>query len=352
MAVDLGKLIAEVKENVDFPELRNKRLAIDAYNTIYQFISIIRQPDGTPLVDSKNRITSHLSGLFYRTINLVEQGIVPIFIFDGIPPAMKRRTLEARMSHRKEEYEEWQKAKAKGMLEEAKLHAMASSRINKEIVDSSKQLLERMGIAYIQAPSEGEAQAAKMVKEGLVYAAGSQDYDLFLFGSDVVIRNLTITGKRKLPGKNIYIDILVERIFLKKLLENLGITRKKLVWLGMLLGTDFNSGIDGVGPKTALKIVKEHDGLDSIKKYVAEKYKKEFEVEPEEVERIFLEPDVIDIEKNWIDERIKEARPNKQEIVKFMCEEHDFSEERIGKFADKLLEIKSGAGQKGINSWM
>lgn len=114
MAVDLGKFVGEVKHKIDIEELANRRVAIDAYNTIYQFISIIRQPDGTPLFDSKNRVTSHLSGLFYRTINLMEKGVVPIYVFDGIPPSLKKRTLEARMNRRKEAYAEWQVAKEKG----------------------------------------------------------------------------------------------------------------------------------------------------------------------------------------------------------------------------------------------
>lgn len=352
MAVDLGKFVSEVKQRIEIEELANKRVAIDAYNTIYQFISIIRQPDGTPLVDSKNRVTSHLSGLFYRTINLIEKGVVPIYVFDGIPPSLKKRTLEARMSKRKEAYAEWQIAKEKGLIEEARSHAMASSRINREIVDSAKELLGYMGVSYIQAPSEGEAQAANMVKDGLVYAAASQDYDLFLFGSDVVVRNLTITGKRKLPGKNIYIDVEVDRIFLKELLKKLSLDRRKLIWLGMLVGTDFNEGIDGVGPKTAFKIVNAHGSLREIEKHVKEKYEREFDVDPQEVEDIFMKPDVSKIDSAEFEEKIRSSAPNKEGIIRFMCGEHGFSEDRVSKFADKLLEIKHSAGQKGINSWM
>ncbi|MGI0141880.1 MAG: flap endonuclease-1 [Candidatus Micrarchaeales archaeon] len=352
MAVDLGKLVAEVKENISLGELANKRIAIDAYNTIYQFISIIRGPDGTPLTDSKNRVTSHLSGLFYRTTNLLEQGVVPIFVFDGKPPVLKQRTLEARANRRDEALAEWEKAKAKGQVEEARGYAMASTKINKWIVESSKELLTHMGVPYVQAPSEGEAQAARMVRDGVVYAAGSQDYDLFLFGSDVIIRNITITGKRKLPGKGIYIDVEPERIFLKKLLGKLELTRKELVWMGMLIGTDFNEGIKGVGPKNALRIVKEHKSLKDIEQYVKEKYSAEFEVDPEEVQNIFLDPDTIEVGGPALEEKIKSSAPDKNAIIKFMCDEHEFSVERISKFTDKLMAIRQSSGQKGINSWL
>ncbi|MGB9732381.1 MAG: flap endonuclease-1 [Candidatus Micrarchaeia archaeon] len=346
MAVDISKLVGEVKEIIELNELSGKKLAIDAYNTIYQFLSIIRQPDGTPLVDSKNRITSHLSGLFYRTINILEYNIMPIFVFDGMPPVLKQRTLEARASRREEAYKEWQEAKEKGLVEEARLHAMASSKINKEILESSKELLAAMGIPFIQAPGEGEAQAARMVKEKIVYAAASQDYDLFLFGSDIVIRNLTITGRRKLPRKNVYVNVSTERIFLNNLLQKFSISQNDLIWVGILIGTDFNSGIEGIGPVTALKLVKEHKDRNELVKFVEEKYHS-FDVDPFEVEKIFSEPETNDLspEERQSFEKIK---PDKEKIIKIMCDEYEFSRERVEKFADRLLEISGKKGQRGL----
>ncbi len=349
MAVALGSLVAEAKEKITFDDLAGKTIAIDAYNTIYQFITIIRQPDGTPLMDSKGRITSHLSGLFYRTISLVEHRINPVYVFDGIPPALKRRTLEARASRRAEELKEWNRSLRKGMIEEARAHAVASSKISKDIVESAKELLTDMGVVHVQAPSEGEAQAARMTQDGAVYASASQDYDLFLFGSKVAVRNLTITGRRKLPRKNVYIDVTPERIELRRLLDSLGINRNQLIWLGMLMGTDFNSGIEGIGPKTALKIAKEHKSLDSIVNHVRVKYGKEFDVDPAEVEKLFLEPETIDIGRKAVEIN---AKVNKGALVRFMSDEHGFSHERIAKFADTLAELKSQAGQKGIGSWV
>ena len=352
MAVDLGSLISGVKEAITFDELSDKRIAIDAYNTIYQFLSIIRQPDGTPLTDSKNNVTSHLSGLFYRTINLLEHRITPIYVFDGIPSHLKRRTIEARIRRRQEAAEEWKKAQEKGMLEEARMHAMASSRITKEIINSSKELLSYMGIPYIQAPGEGEAEAAHLTRSGLVYASGSQDYDLFLFGSDVVIRNLTISGKRKLPRRNVYVNIELNRIVLRNLLENLGIDREQLIMLGMLVGTDFNEGIDKIGPKTALKIVKERKTIVEVENYIKEKYGKTFEIDPREVMDVFENPEVVSYQEEEFQKVLTEPKPNKESILEFMCDKHEFAEERINKFADKLIEMKEGPKQKGIEKWL
>ncbi|MGC8662567.1 MAG: flap endonuclease-1 [Candidatus Micrarchaeia archaeon] len=346
MAVDISKLVGEVKERIELNELSGKKLAIDAYNTIYQFLSIIRQPNGMPLVDSKGKVTSHLSGLFYRTISIVENGITPIFIFDGIPPMLKRRTIEARASRREEAYGEWQDAMKKGLVEEARIHAMASTKINKEIVESSKELLQAMGIPFLQAPSEGEAQAARLVKEGFAYAAASQDYDLFLFGSDIVIRNLTITGRRKLPKKNVYIEVNPEMVLLKKLLEKFEITQRDLIWIGLLIGTDFNTGIDGIGPATALKLVKIYREKEQLVKAVKEKYQ-DFDVDPFEVEKIFTNPDTRELSLEE-QQSLNIAKPNMDKITKIMCDEHEFSHERIIKFAEKLEELSDAKGQKSL----
>jgi flap endonuclease-1 len=352
LAVALGKLVASVKEQISLGDVSGKTIAIDAYNTIYQFLSIIRQPDGTPLTDSRGRVTSHLSGLLYRTMNLLEYRITPVYVFDGLPPLLKRRTLEARANRRESARKEWEAAKAAGQMEQARSHAMASTRITKEVTESAKALLGMMGIPCIQAPSEGEAQAAVMASKGLVYASASQDYDSFLFGANVVLRNMATSGRRKLPGKNVYVDIQPERIMLDSLLQGLGITRRQLIMLGMLMGTDFNTGIDKVGPKTALKIVKENPDLDGVVRYVKSKYNAEFDSDPCEVEQIFMKPECDDISEESFRKLVAGQRPDKEAITRFMCDEHGFSVDRVTKVADKLEEIRGAKGQKGMAAWM
>jgi flap endonuclease-1 len=326
-------------------------VAIDAYNTIYQFLSIIRQPDGTPLTDSKGRVTSHLSGILYRTTNLLAYGAIPVFVFDGIPPTLKSKTIAARISRREKAMEEWKEAQAKGMMEEARTHAMASTRITKEIVNSAKELLGYMGMPFIQAPSEGEAQAAYLVEKGMAYASASQDYDSFLFGAELVIRNVTITGKRKLPGKNIFINVKPEKIFLKDILSNFGINRRQLVWAGMLIGTDFNDGIKGVGPKTALKIVKEAKSIAEVQNMVQSKYAVGIE-DAEAVEKIFMEPDIDKMDSTDFRKLLQEASLDRDSLLRFMCNEHGFSEERVEKMISVLAAAKKEKKQKDINSWI
>jgi flap endonuclease-1 len=348
MAVDLSKLV--YKRKLDFEELRGKAIAIDAYNVLYQFLSIIRQPDGTPLMDSHGNVTSHLSGIFYRTIDILSYGIMPIYVFDGIPSILKQKTTMARIKRREDAYHAYEEAKKSGDIDAMRSHAMASTRINKEIVESSKQLLDYMGIGYINAPGEGEAQASWMSNKELVYAAASQDYDTMLFGSKYVVRNLTFSGKRKLPGKNIYVNVDPEIVSFADTLKSLDVSHRQLIWIGILLGTDFNQGIKGVGPKTALKIVKASKSIEDVLGIVKEKFDAEFELDVREVEELFMKPEVKDLDKNSVDELLGKHY-DMEKLIGFMCKEHGFSEERIKKTAQRLEKTKTDSRQKGMDKW-
>ncbi len=349
MAVDLSKLA--LRNKIEIRELNGKRIAIDAYNVLYQFISIIRQPDGTPLHDSHGEVTSHLSGIFYRTIEMMENGIEPIYVFDGIPSKLKERTISARIKRREEAYQEWQRAKSEGRIEEARSYAEQSARVDKRIVGSAKELLDLMGVPHITAPSEGEAQASVMCRDGAVHAAASQDYDTLLFGASTVIRNLTLSGRRKLPKKNVYVDVSTEMVVLKETLDNLGIDLKRLIWIGLMLGSDFNAGIKGIGPKTSLKIVREVGSIGELEQHLKKRYGAEFESDPREVEELFTNPEVKRMEQKDV-ESMFTAAPNVGDLIKFMCEKHDFGKERIAKFAERLEKRSSSKRQKGIDSWM
>jgi len=238
MGVDLGDLLQRKK--IEIKGLSGKWIAVDAFNTLYQFLSIIRQKDGTPLMDSQGRITSHLSGLLYRTTNLMEAGIKVAFVFDGEAPSFKAGTIAQRAKVRDEAADAWESARAAG--EDGFKYAQAASRISSEILQDARRLINAMGLPVVQASSEGEAQAAYMAIKGSVDLVGSQDYDSLLFGAPQVVRNLAITGRRKLPGKNIYVDVEPEMIDLEEGLKSLGITRRQLVEIGIMCGTDYNPG--------------------------------------------------------------------------------------------------------------
>lgn len=344
MGVDLGDLA--VKNTISLDSLSGRIVAMDAFNIIYQFLASIRQEDGTPLMDFKGNITAHLSGLFYRNCKLLENGLKPVYVFDGMAHSFKSEVQAERSEVKRKAEKKWKEALEHERYAEARKYAQATSRLTPEMVVESKDLLSRMGIPWVQAPSDGEAEAAVMVQKGLAYATASQDYDALMFGSSFLVRNLSITGRRKVPRQDRYILVEPELIDLKETLASLGVDRKQLIIMGILLGTDFNKGVKRVGPKTALKIIKEYKKLDAVKKHVKEKYEHEFEVDPEEVLNLFLNP-------NYTAPPKLEWKPlDEGKVKELLVEQHDFSEDRIGRMIETLQKImKERSAQSKLDQW-
>lgn len=325
------------KTVVKLEDLGGKIIAVDAYNAIYQFLAIIRQPDGTPLKDSSGKVTSHLSGLLYRTSNLVEMGIKPIYVFDGVAPVLKHQEIERRRQVKVEAAVHYEKAIARGDMVKARMFAQATASMKDYMKDDSMKLLELMGLPWVQAPSEGEAQAAHMTRRGDADYCASQDYDSLLFGAPKLLRNVTISGRRKLPRKNVYIDIVPEVMELAKVLHECQITYEQLIDVGILIGTDFNpDGIKGLGPKTALKLIKEHGTLENALPHIKNAA---FPVEPQQIREIFLHPSVTD---NY---KLEWTEPNVDGIMDFLVRQKDFSEDRIKKAVERMQA--GAAKQKG-----
>ncbi len=332
------------KTQIKLEDLSGKVIAIDAYNAIYQFLSIIRQPDGTPLKDSTGKVTSHLSGLFYRTSNLVEMGIKPIYVFDGIPPSLKSAEIERRKQVKVEAIASYEKAVASGDTAKMRMFAQAATSMKDYMQDDSKKLLDLMGLPHVQAPSEGEAQAAHMTKKGDADYCASQDYDSLLFGAPRLLRNVTISGRRKLPKKNVYVDIVPEVVELPKTLGECEITYKQLIDVGILIGTDYNpDGIKGLGPKTALKLIKEHGTLENALPHIKNA---SFPVEPRCIREIFLRPEVSD------DYQLEWKEPDEEGIIDFMCRQKEFSEDRVKKSLERMLAgSKKQKGKVSLEKW-
>ena len=344
MGVKLREIIPDsAVQKITLESLNGKAVALDAYNILYQFITIIRGADGRPLMDRRGRITSHLSGLFFRTINLLKVGIKPIFVYDGRPPELKKTTIEERTERRSEAAKLYEKALAEGRIEEAQKYAKQAATLNEFIVESSKKLLNLMGLPVVQAPSEGEAQAAFLARRGDAYASGSQDFDSLLFGSPRLVRNLSIVGRRKLPGRKEYVEVEPEIIFLDKLLEELGITREQLIDIGILVGTDYCEGVKGVGPKTALKLIKTHGSAEKALKALG----KSLEVDPSEVRELFLKPEVTE------DYSVEWREIDYEGVKSMLCGEHDFSEERVEKALNELKQaLEKARSTTSLDQWL
>ncbi len=347
MGVNLRDIIpSQARQEVDLKALKGYVLSLDAYNMLYQFLSAIRQPDGTPLRDSQGRITSHLSGLFYRTINLVEEGIKPIYVFDGKPPEIKRKELEERSARRKDAQEKYIRAREAGEVEEARKYAQAASELSSDMVSEAKRLLDAMGIPWVQAPADGEAQAAYMAAKGDSWAAGSQDYDSLLFGAPRLVRNLAITGKRKLPNKEEYVEVRPEVIDLNSLLKSLGITREQLIVLGILVGTDFDpGGVKGYGPKTALMFVRNYKDPAKALEFIRDALP---DVDVFKVYDYFMKPPVNQ------QYSVQFREPDKAKVNEILVKEHDFSEDRVSKALERLSKAyreNLRARQSRIDMW-
>jgi len=339
MGVQLGDIIPA--REIRLENLANKRVAIDMYNTLYQFLTIIRGVDGRPLMDSRGRITSHLSGIFYRTCNFLSVGIKPIYVFDGEPPRIKREEAERRRMLREEASKKYEEALTAGRVEEARKYAQMSATLDEYLIKSAEELISLMGIPVVHAPSEGEAQAAYMVATGVADYVGSQDFDSLLFGGKMLVRNLTITGRRKLPGKKAYVEVNPEEISLDEALKVLEITREQLIEIALLVGTDYTDGIKGIGPKRALELVKSGLSLEDIfKKYGRDLSEIERYYEAKE---FFLHPEVKDIgELEWKD-------MDKEGVIRFLHDEHDFSLDRISKAIEEVKKKRSAEG--ALSKW-
>jgi flap endonuclease-1 len=342
LGVNLRSLLPKTK--VELKSLGGKSLAIDAYNALYQFLAIIRQPDGTPLKDRSGRITSHLSGLFYRTANLLELGIKVAYVFDGVPPTLKEVEIKRRTKVKAEALVKYEQALKEGKVEKARSYAQMTSRLKDYMADDSKRLLSELGVPWIQAPSEGEAQAAYLTRKGDTDYCGSQDYDSLLFGAKVLVRNVTVSGRRKIPKKPVYVEVVPEIMKLDQVLKELEITREQLIDVAILVGTDFNpDGVKGIGPKTALKLIKQHG---SIEEAIPELKDAEFPAEPKKIREIFLNPKVTDNYKlNW-------KEPDVDGVVRFLCGEREFSEDRVHRALNRMTEgIKEAKSKVTLETW-
>ncbi|MDG6218519.1 MAG: flap endonuclease-1 [Candidatus Thermoplasmatota archaeon] len=331
MGVKLGSLFPS--ETIALKDLHDRVIVIDAYNVLHQFLATIRQRDGTALKNAEGKITSHLSGLFFRSANLIQHKIRPVYVFDGKPHPLKQQTIDERNRRRLQAEEDWKEAIKKGDIEKARMKAQQTSRVTDEIVSQSKTLLDLLNIPYVQAPEEGEAQASYMVKKGDAYATGSQDFDCLLIGSPVLIRNLTSSSKRKLPGKKAYSPVHPERIYLHQTLDSLGISRKQLVDMAILMGTDFNEGIKGIGPKKSLNLIKKNGNLENVLSTIGSDSAPTFE-QIKQIRSLFLDPLVTDdYELSW-------SVPDEKEMIHFLCDSFQFSEKRVESMLKKFEPMK------------
>ena len=334
------------RKEMDIQSLKGKTVCVDAFNTLYQFLTTIRQADGTPLMDDNQNITSHLSGIFYRNISLLLEGVKLIYVFDGKAPMLKTKTHAKRGFVRELAQEKYDVAKQDEDLEAMRKYSSQLVRLNSEMIEESKELLEAMGIMVVQAPSEGESEAAFLAKKESIYASVSQDYDSLLFGAPKLIRNLTLARRKKVFGN--WVEVHPEIIELEDVLKKLEINLDQLICIGILVGSDYNPrGVPGIGQKRALQIVKEHKEpaliFESVRENI-EKLDEEDQFDWKEIFELFKNPELSD-------EKIEFKKFDENKIIEILVKRHNFSKDRIEKQVQKLKDLEEKSKQKGLNQW-
>jgi flap endonuclease-1 len=317
----MGVVLTPILEprTVALTDLRGQSIAVDGNGELYQFLALIRLRDGSPLADARGRVTSHLSGLFFRTTRLIaDHGLQLVFVFDGAPPSLKSGEIARRRAVKLDFERARDEALARGDTATAYAKATMTSRLSREMVGEARELLQLLGVPTVQAPSEGEAQAAHMARSGRVWAAASKDYDTLLFNTPRLLRFLTISGKEFLPSQDKFRPLTPEMLTLDDELTRLNITREALIDLAILVGTDFNAGIKGIGPKKALKLVQQHGAIEKMPQEIRDAVG---DITP--VRQFYLEPPVTD------DYVIERQEPDVDGIVRFLCDERQFSHARV-----------------------
>ncbi len=327
MGVNLTPLIR--KRVVNLEGLRGRSFAVDGNNVLYQFLALIRSRDGKPLTSSDGLVTSHLVGLLYRTTRLIsDYQMSLLFVFDGKPHERKTEELRARKAVRSKAAREYAEAVAREDYATAWSKAVTSTRLTRDLVEDAQELLTLLGIPWVQAPGEGEAQASFICRKGDVWACATRDYDALLYGTPRLLRYLTISGREFLPSKGNSRPLEPEIIGLEDLLEALGIDHEQLVDLAILVGTDYNPGIKGVGPKKALHLILQHGNLEGL----PEEFSRQLPGDLSEIRDLFLHPLVSE------DYQIHSGELNPEGVMRFLCEERSFSEVRVRRALQRLAE--------------
>jgi flap endonuclease-1 len=264
-----------------------------------------------------------------------------VYVFDGVPHPLKAKTIQKRRERKERAEKEWQEALEEGDIEKAKSKASQTSRVTEEIIDQSKELLDALSIPYVQAFSEGEAQASYMVKKGDAYAVGSQDFDCLLFGTPILVRNLTSSGRRKLPNKQAYVKVGPELIKLSNGLKAMGVSQKQLIDMAILIGTDFNDGIKGIGPKKSLNLIKKTGNAENALATAGGSDIPTFQ-EIKEIRELFSHPKTTD------DYTLEWSLPDNNAVLEILCGKHQFKRERIEPILEKFSSVENIIKQKNL----
>ncbi|KAI5793742.1 PIN domain-like protein [Peziza echinospora] len=323
-------------KKVEIKSQFGRKVAIDASMSIYSFLIAVRS-GGEQLTNESGETTSHLMGMFYRTLRMVENGVKPVYVFDGKPPTMKSGELAKRTARKAEAHEAHEDAKETGTAEDIEKFSRRTVRATREHSEECKKLLTLMGIPWVDAPTEAEAQCAALAKAGKVYAAATEDMDTLCFSTPVLIRHLTFSEQRNTKDP-------IQEIYLDKVLTGLNMPMEQFIDFCILLGCDYCDTIPKVGAKTALELIRKHGSIEKVVE--ALKANSKFTIPEhypfEGARELFLQPEISDPEQF----DFKWTGPDTEGLVKFLVDEKGFNVDRV-KNAAKRLETHLKSAQQG-----
>ncbi|XP_057829503.2 flap endonuclease 1 [Cryptomeria japonica] len=340
----LTKLLADnapksIKEQ-KFESYFGRKIAVDASMSIYQFLIVVGRVGNETLTNEAGEVTSHLQGMFTRTIRLLEAGIKPVYVFDGKPPELKKEELAKRLSRREEATEDLAEAIETGVKEDIERYSKRTVKVTKQHNEDCKKLLRLMGVPVIEAPSEAEAECASLCKSGKVYAVASEDMDSLTFGASRFLRHLMEPSSKKIP---------VMEFEISKVLEELNLTMDQFIDMCILCGCDYCDTIRGIGAQTALKLIRQHGSLEKILENLnKDRYQIPEDWPYERARSLFKEP-LVTPEESQPD--LKWIAPDEEGLKNFLVNENGFNHERVTKAIEKIKVAKSKASQGRLESF-
>lgn len=253
----------------ELKNLTGRKVAIDASMAMYQFLVAVRTAGNAygnaQLTNEAGEVTSHIQGMFNRTIKLLAAGVKPVYVFDGKPPDMKSGELEKRLARRQLAEAELAKAKEEGSAEDIEKYNRRLVKVGKNHNDECKELLRLMGVPVITAPCEAEAQCAELARMNKVYATATEDMDALTFKTPKLLRKLTFSqGGKVQPIVEIDFELAI---------SGLGLTYEEFIDLCILCGCDYCCTIKGIGPKTALKLIRQFKTIEAVVEHIKKEKK-------------------------------------------------------------------------------
>jgi flap endonuclease-1 len=321
---DLRSLAA--LEDVAFEDLDGSVIAVDAHNWLYRYLTTtVKFTSDHKYTTDDGEEVANLIGVVQGLPKFFEHDLTPVFVFDGAVTELKDDEVAKRREQREKYEDELADAREAGdSVRVAKLDSR-TQRLTSTIVETTRELLELLDVPVVDAPAEGEGQASYMARQGDVDYVGTEDYDSLLFGAPYTLRQLTSKGDPELMD-------------FEATLESTGLTWEQLVDAAILMGTDFNEGISGIGPKTAVKLLDEHGDLFAVLEERGEHID-----HADRIRLLFLDPAVSD------DYEIPaDIDPDLEAARAFVTEEWEVDAEEVRRGFERIDE---SVVQTGLDRW-